>query len=391
MISPGAVASPRLDLEYSAPRQDDGQQASLHPTNGASTVRFQTSINRRWPAQKLGLPPAEKRWARYNSSFKAEEYTPASLLEQVAHGYSFTAVLGGCQGACCGFWCTKPEHRAIPGHCGRPHGYRANRHFESAQIIASDFDTGDARSTFDYLLGIPLIAGHSTFLYTTLSHTPQHPKARVVFITDEPFTDAAQYRRTQLALMDQFPWGDASVHDPSRLFYGTHPREGMTHYQGNILPLAVVDELIEEYRSRLEAEQERRVLPRMPSSKLMGSTPAERYVNAAVQAEAAWLSSQVEGTGERLRGLLIAAMKLASLRLSEWLPDDVRATIDPYAALLPAAVANGYIAKYGETMAYRTIADGIAYATPRGAPDSHNPSWPRLSWSGGRWVKAVRA
>jgi hypothetical protein len=84
-------------------------------------------------------------------------------------------------------------------------------------------------------------------------------------------------------------------------------------------------------------------------------------------------------------------MKLASLRLSDWLPEDVRAAFDPYGVLLPAATANGYIAKYGEAVARRTIADGIAYATPRVAPDSHNPSRCRLRWSGGQWVKAVRA
>jgi hypothetical protein len=354
-------------------------------------VRIQVSINRQWPAQKLRLPPAEKRWARYNASFRNEEHYPESLLAEVARGYAFTAVLGGCQGLCCGAWCTSLEHRDVPGHCGRPNGYRTNRHFESAQFIAADFDTGDARSTFDYLLGQSLVAEHGTFLYATLSHTPEHPKARVVFITDGPFTDAVQYRRAKLALMEELPWGDASVHDPSRLFYGTHPREGQTHYQGNLLPLTVVDDLIEEYRTRLEAEQKRRVLPRIPSSRLMGSTPAERYVSAAVQAEAAWLSSQVEGTGERHRGLLVSALKLGGLRVSEWLPEEVRTAIDPYGMLLPAATANGYVAKYGEAVSRRTIADGIAYATPRAAPDSQNPSKPRLRWSGGQWVKAVRA
>jgi hypothetical protein len=241
-----------------------------------------TSISRLYPAEKLGMPPAEKRWARYNSSFKPEQHSPESLLAQIARGYSFTAVLGGCQGLCCGSWCTISEHKEVPGHCGRPHGYRANRHFASAQFIGSDFDTGDARSSFDYLLGAPLIARYSTFLYTTLSHTPVHPKARVVFITDAPFTDPAQYRRAKLALMEQLPWGDASVHDPSRLFYGTHQREGDTYYQGNILPMAVVEQLVEQYRSHLEAEQVSRNLPRIPSCKLMGSTPAERYVSAAV-------------------------------------------------------------------------------------------------------------
>ncbi|MCH8898039.1 MAG: hypothetical protein IIC33_07070, partial [Chloroflexi bacterium] len=100
-------------------------------------------------------------------------------------------------------------------------------------------------------------------------------------------------------------------------------------------------------------------------------------------------SVRVEGTGERHKGLLISAMKLASVRLSDWLPTDIRDGIDPQALLLPAALANGYVAKYGESVARRTIADGMSFARPRPSPETS--SKPRLRWSGGQWVKAVRA
>jgi hypothetical protein len=359
---------PAVTLQ-SHPANHPGVNAAA-PTPAVANLRFRVSINRRWPAQKLGLPPAEKRWARYNSSFRTEEHTPESLLMEVARGYAFTAVLGGCGGLCCGTWCTNSEHASISGHCGRPHGYRLNRHFVSAQFIAADFDTGDERSSFGYLLQQPLIAQHGTFLYTTLSHSSEHPKARVVFITGGPFADANHYRRAKLALMERLSWSDASVHDPSRLFYGSHPESGQTLHQACMLPISMVDDLIETYRAELEAAQECRKLPRIPSSRVMGTTPAERYISAAVQAEAAWLASRVESTGERHRGLLIAAMKLASLRLSQWLPEDARGAIDPYSVLLPAAAQNGYISKYGEPVARRTIADGIAYAT-LGRPQTH--------------------
>jgi hypothetical protein len=381
-----------MDRPISTPQGHSAKHPGVYaapPTQAVPNPRFRVSINRRWPGQKLGLPPAETRWARYNASFRSEEHTPESLLREVAQGYSFAAVLRDCQDLCCGTWCTTSEYTSIPGHCGRPHGYRLNRHFQSAQYIATDFDTGDERSSFGYLLQQPLIAQHGTFLYTTLSHTPQHPKARVVFITDGPFADASHYRRAKLALMGRLSWGDASIHDPSRVFYGTHPERGQTHYQGRMLPTSLVDELIEGYRAKLEAEQECRKLPRIPSSRVMGTTPAERYISAAVQAESAWLASRVEGTGERHRGLLIVAMKLASLRLSQWLPEDARSAIDLYAVLLPAAAQNGYISRYGEPAARRTIADGIAYATPRLEPGLQDSARSRLRWSGGQWVKAV--
>jgi hypothetical protein len=89
--------------------------------------------------------------------------------------------------------------------------------------------------------------------------------------------------------------------------------------------------------------------------------------------------------------LLIAALKLASLGLSDWLPAELRERIDIPALLLPAAQANGYIAKYGESMARQTIEDGIAYGRPRPKPDLQGYRKPRLRWSAGQWVKAVRA
>jgi len=353
-------------------------------------MQLMVSINRTWPAEKLGLPPAERRWGKYNGNFVAEEHTPISLLDQITQGYSFTAVLGGCQGICCGAWCTKLDHK-VPDHCGRPDGYRRNQHFQSAQFIALDFDTGDVRSSLEYLLEQSFIGHHGGFLYTTLSHTPDCPKCRVLFIIDAPITNSDQYRRAKRAVMAQLPWGDASVHDPARLFYGSHPHQGQNRFLGNVLHLSMVDQLMEQHRSELEAEQPRRELPRIPGNTLMGATPAERYVNTAIQQEAAWVSSRIEGTGERHKGLLISAMKLASLSLSEWLPPEVRGGIDPHALLLPATHANGYVSKYGESAARQTIADGIAYARPRLSPDSQHSSNPRIRWSGGQWVKAVRA
>ena len=84
-------------------------------------------------------------------------------------------------------------------------------------------------------------------------------------------------------------------------------------------------------------------------------------------------------------------MKLGSLRLSNWLPGQVRDGIDIYALLLAAAQANGYVTKYGAESARQTIAGGIDFARPRLNPDTQNCSKPRLRWSGGQWVRAVRA
>ena len=349
-------------------------------------MRFKVSINRYIPGQKLGI--GDGRWGRYNGSFKPEIHSARSLLDEVAQGHGFCALQGGCQLEHCGQWCC-PERKDELGHCGRPEGYRANRHWTEAQHIGLDFDNGDARSSLDYLLDVPLIAGHATFAYTTLSDTRECPKTRVVFVTDVPFTDAGDYRMANRAVMAALPWGDASVHDPSRFFYGTNPESGTTKYLGGLLSLETVDGLIEGHRDHLDLEQGARTLPRIPTSQVLGRTPAERYVNTALQQEVAWLTSRVEGTGERHQGLLLAALKLGSLKQSEWLPAEVRNNIDPLDALLSAACQNGYVEKYGEATARRTIADGVAYARQRPEPASWNSRAAKRIWSGGQWVKSV--
>jgi hypothetical protein len=336
--------------------------------NEQQFLTFQASLSRRFPAQKLKLGKAEKRWAQHNGSFRPETHTPLSLLAEIRKGHSFTSILGGCSGLHCGRWCTEPECKDLLGHCGRPAGYRVNRHFQSAQYLPLDFDTGDERSSLGYLLANPFILEHGSFLYTTLSHTEASPKCRAVFITDLPFTVAEDYRRAKQALMARFPWGDASVNDPGRFFYGAHPDSGQSHYLGNTLPRFVVEELVRRYRVVLEKQQTHRALPQIDPRQIMGNTPAERYVNAAIQQEALWVTGRIEGTGERHRDLLVAAMKLGSLKLSPWLPEAVREAIDPYAVLLPAARENGYAQKYGEDDALRAIHDGLSYATPRAAP-----------------------
>ena len=117
---------------------------------------------------------------------------------------------------------------------------------------------------------------------------------------------------------------------------------------------------------------------------------AERYVNTIILQEATWLASRSEGSGERHLGLLVAAIKLQSLKLSDWLHVEVRDRIDPVAILLPPASTKGYIAKYGEISARRTISDGMGYALPRLNPESRDSLKPTLRWSGRQWVRDVR-
>lgn len=355
----------------------------------SGTPKFWVAINRLLPHEKLGPQGADRRWASFNDSFQNEYLNAWGLFEEVMRGNAFCAELGGCRLVECGHWCRRNGcNKCGSDHCGRPHGYRLNRHFAGVQTLELDFDTGDERSTPKYWQTDPIVARHAAFAYETLSSTFKNPRWRPVFVVDEPIDDPSYARRARLALISQFPWSDHSINDPSRFFFGAK-RNGDSIFMGNVLPVAVVDELIKDRQTQLHDEQGRREPPRVPSSHVIGCTPAERYVKAAIHQEAAWLASRVEGTGERHIGLLLAALKLASLAQCDWLPAEVRSKIDPVAALLPAAQQNGYSPKCGEGAARRTIADGVAYSKPRPRPGSWDSRGAPIVWSGGNWVRSV--
>ena len=311
---------------------------------------FEIAINRLYPGEKLA--DGDPRWGGYKGGFRLKTHSTESLLAEVRQGYAFCCVLGACD---------KPD-------CGRPDGYRVSRHFVSAQVISLEDDTEDERSSLDALEEDPFVLEHGAFLYTTISHTSEKPRARVVFILDEPITDPEIYRLYKAALMDKHGISDSSVMDEARLFYGA--KGCVYRVLGNALYLDILQEVAEGYLTRLheQVKRERRDTPHVPDDLILGTTAAERYVSRAIQEEVDWLASRVEGTGERHRGLLVSALKLESLRQADWLPPKVRERIDPCSELLPAAEATVYIAKYGEETAWRTIEDGISYTKPRSVP-----------------------
>ena len=144
-----------------------------------SLLSFAVTINRRWPGDKLAVN--DRRFGAYNGSFHQECHTLQSLSAEVTEGHAFCVVLGGCDLDHCGQrWCCYPERKDESNHCGRPIGYRANRHFQSAQVVGLDADTGDARSTVDYFLQDSFFQQHGGLAYTTLSDTPEYRKCRAV-------------------------------------------------------------------------------------------------------------------------------------------------------------------------------------------------------------------
>lgn len=157
------------------------------------TVKIKVGINRMLPGRKL--PPGDPLWGQYTRSFFTQEITPEQFLNLTAvRHFAFC-----------------PEMKD---------GYRIKTNFISAQHIVLDFDTEDERSSISSLLCNPLIAQYAHHIYTTPSHTPEKPRARVVFILDEPITDLAQYERIAKGVTSQFPDADQTVAEASRFLYG---------------------------------------------------------------------------------------------------------------------------------------------------------------------------
>ena len=136
----------------------------------------------------------------------------------------------------------------------------------------------------------------------------------------------------------------------------------------NLMPIAVVDQLINEHAAHIEAMKPNRLAapPSEPHPK-MGSSALERYAAKAVDGEYQALATAPEGQGRRYPQLLTSASKLASIANSDWgapfLPNDA-----VYDVLLLASTANGLVDVYGEAHLRRAVDWCLANVTGRPEP-----------------------
>jgi len=169
------------------------------------------------------LPPGDTRWRWFNGSFENIEIEPLDFVASVAQGQAFTT------------W-----HK---------NGWRASKNYLLGQHIGLDFDTGDERSSIDFLMTEPFVARYASFLYTTPSHSDTAPRARVVFVLDTPIHQAKNYVLVSTAIIWLFAGvADRKTKDACRFFYGGRPGETDAAYLGNVLPLDVAKDVMNRYR-----------------------------------------------------------------------------------------------------------------------------------------------
>lgn len=161
------------------------------------------------------LPQGDPRWREFTAGFDPWELTVDEFAQAVQSGIAFCP------------WVRD--------------SYRKADNFECGQHVAVDMDTGDERSSIPVLSANILVRMYGGFIYTTPSHTPAAPKARVVFLLNQPIDDPDAYRRMCEFVTAQFDGADSVTTDPARFFYGSAGCD--LYYIGHEMHLAEMREL----------------------------------------------------------------------------------------------------------------------------------------------------
>ena len=167
------------------------------------------------------IPPGSPYWKEFNGSFQNKEATQSSIASDLYLGKPITT------------W--------------HSNNWRNRDNYIVGQHLGVDFDTEDARSEMKTLLDDPFINKYASILYTTPSHTIDAPRARVVFLLEQPIHQADNYANAAAALLWLFSAADTKCKDPCRFFYGAGEGADMELLNGR-LPLAIIKDMITRYQ-----------------------------------------------------------------------------------------------------------------------------------------------
>lgn len=117
-------------------------------------------------------------------------------------------------------------------------GNRKTGNFIRAGFLAADIDRG---MTLEVARDHPFVQHHAALIHTTVSHTAERHRLRIVFLLGEPILNAGDWADAQLGVALKMG-SDASVTDGGRLFFGA---SNATIVQiGRTMPPAVVADLV---------------------------------------------------------------------------------------------------------------------------------------------------
>lgn len=198
---------------------------TLNYTKKVFLMKYRISVSRYTLANKLA--PGHPAWKNFNAGFDNLEVTDVELMTAIRRGQSITT------------W-----HKD---------NWRTSENFICGQHIGLDFDNGNNTSSMNYLIKDSFISKYASFLYTTTSHTPEEPRARVIFLLDKPIQQATNYTNAVRSILWLFDSADRQCKDAVRFFYGSMNCE-MIHL-GNILTIDKIKKIIADYQESAKRQQ----------------------------------------------------------------------------------------------------------------------------------------
>lgn len=165
-------------------------------------------------------------FSRMRQAWRTEEVAPVDMEYYVQAGYTFTAALTGAQ--------------------------RDKQFFLSCQHVCLDFDTDDERSTLAAVSALPGVSKYGSFLYTTMSHTPEAPRCRAVFFLSEPMTDKSEYEACVRGMLARYDYADPIAKDATRIYFGSKGCELRILREEMVLPIDVFRQWGQEHKERQE-------------------------------------------------------------------------------------------------------------------------------------------
>lgn len=177
------------------------------------------------------IPPLDPFWPKFNASFENRKIETDMLMQAIYDGYPITT------------W-----HKC---------NWRASENYQCGQHIGLDFDNGDKTSSLAYLVQDKFILRYGAFVYSTISHTDECPRSRVIFLLDQPIMQAKNYTLAASALLWVFGTADRQCKDAVRFFYGS--KHCNFEFINSILPLETLRGLIKQYQETGCVEKHRAV------------------------------------------------------------------------------------------------------------------------------------
>lgn len=125
--------------------------------------------------------------------------------------------------------------------------------FVAGSIISVDLE-GSPACALNIAAQENIYLDFGLFAYTTMSHTDEEPRCRLVFATEKPIKDANDYRIIARSLCSAWIDADRGSWEPFRLFLGNP--NGTVSWNGSILPEDIYMQLLREAKRREKDKEE---------------------------------------------------------------------------------------------------------------------------------------